>query len=212
MTEPVMKCDQCGEADATTHEVRIGADGHHVEVHLCERCAAAAKIDNNPNTPINELIQKYLLPGAAKAVASPVRRERAGGDRCDTCGLTYEEFRRSGLLGCRECYRSFERQLSPLLERAQDGGSFHVGKIPVRALSSGRHEATSGQRTALEALLGDQASRVRRLEALRAQLGEALRHEEYELAATLRDEIGRMTRTHDDPGNGADGGVGPVGR
>src|SRR5262249_37488788 len=117
-----MKCDQC-EQEATVHEVTIKA-GKKVERHLCERCARKQGIAVQPQLPINELINKSMIPAGGSG-APPVER----GTVCGACGPTSAEFRQSGLLGCPDCYRTFEAQLGPLLERAHEGGTHHVGKF-----------------------------------------------------------------------------------
>ncbi|MEM9083749.1 MAG: UvrB/UvrC motif-containing protein [Planctomycetota bacterium] len=83
--------------------------------------------------------------------------------------MTFAQFRETGLLGCPACYRAFEKHLSPLLERAHDGGINHIGKVPARA--------------------GTSIDRQQRIALLRRQLDEAITAEEYERAAAVRDEL-----------------------
>src|SRR5690606_11035078 len=114
------------------------------------------------------------------------------GTVCRACSTTYAEFRQSGLLGCPECYRSFETQLGPLLERAHEGATHHVGKVPIRALTRSRMAAQSGRGPGVEAVLGDAQARAERIKALRRQMEEAIQAEQYERAAELRDELRRL--------------------
>ena len=102
---------------------------------------------------------------------------------CPGCGIAFADFRRSGLLGCPRCYDAFEAGLSPVIERAQQRGSRHLGKVPRRALERSRANQQ------VSALLGDHADRQARLETLRHQLAEAIRREDYERAARVRDEL-----------------------
>ena len=163
-----IKCEQCDHV-ATVHLIEI-KNGQKTEKHLCERhaveCGATPKINAGP---LNELLANFEF----KHVAS-------GGEAvelaCDGCGTTYDEFRRSGLLGCPECYSVFEAALTPLLERAHEGGKRHVGKVPARG--------------AVDEL------RQQRLHRLRQELEEALAGEKYERAAELRDKI---TKEEDKP-------------
>ncbi|MEM1331755.1 MAG: UvrB/UvrC motif-containing protein [Planctomycetota bacterium] len=167
-----MLCHHCNERDATIHEVVIH-DGQRAERHLCERCAR----------------QLGVVGGAKPGQETP---EMHGPTRplinaCDSCGLTYAEFKDLELLGCPRCYAAFERQLSGLLERTHEGGTHHVGKVPRRALDSSR----SGR--SLDEVLGDQAEREARLSQLREQLDDAVRSEHYERAGRIRDEIRRIS-------------------
>ena len=97
--------------------------------------------------------------------------EAKGPMRCDSCGLTIQEFADSGKLGCDNCYSTFQKYLTPVLKRIHGAGS-HSGKIPAR----------SGGKLAVK----------RRLEDLRIKLKEAVAAEEYEKAAEYRDIIRAM--------------------
>ena len=157
-----VKCDQCDKA-ATVHLIEL-EDGQKVEKHLCESCAVdegvAVKVQN---APINELLEKFVLKHSGMEAAQPSRM------RCESCGLSYEQFRKTGLLGCPECYSAFERALTPLLERAHEGAARHLGKVPSRA--------------------GVNELRQQRLRQLRRELEEAVASEQYEQAASLRDRL-----------------------
>ncbi|MFG0274326.1 MAG: UvrB/UvrC motif-containing protein [Phycisphaerales bacterium] len=156
-----MKCDRC-QNEATVHEVTVHK-GKKVEKHLCEQCAKTDGIAIQSHPPIAEMLSKFVMSSVSGE--KPARGQAA----CEGCGLTYAEFRQSGLLGCEQCYDAFEEQLGPLLERAQEGGSHHVGKTPRRgggALDRGKVVAT-----------------------LRRQLLDAIAAEHYEKAAELRDRL-----------------------
>ena len=83
-------------------------------------------------------------------------------------GLTYEEFRRVGRLGCGTCYETFASQLRPLLRRIH-GSADHTGGVP-------------------SALEGDHF-RLRAIRKLKDELTRAVQAEDYERAAELRDTI-----------------------
>lgn len=154
-----MKCDRCN-SQATVHLIEIKG-GQKVEKHLCEQHAVeenvAVKVSH---APLNELLEKFVLKAAATEAPAP---------SCERCGLTYEEFRKTGLLGCPECYDAFEAALTPLMERAHEGASRHVGKVPSRT--------------------GVDELRHQRLMQLRRELEEAVASEQYERAAKLRDQL-----------------------
>jgi len=92
--------------------------------------------------------------------------------RCDACGLTYEEFLRTGKLGCAECYKVFAEQLKPLLLRVH-GRSQHAGRVP----------ADRQQERALQLCIAD----------LKARMDKAVEIENFEEAAAIRDEIKTLT-------------------
>lgn len=160
------KCDKCNRP-ATNHSVEI-LKGQKIEKHLCELHAAEEGLTTKgTHEPISQLLTNFVKLHSGTAVV-PAATEA----RCEECGLTFAQFREQSLLGCASCYKAFEGPLSPLLERAHEGGTHHVGKVPRRA-------GTGEQR---QLLLG----------RLRRRLDEAVAAEDYELAARLRDDIRRQ--------------------
>lgn len=156
------KCDRC-ENEATVHEVVI-RNGEKAEKHLCESCAREGGVALGATAPITDLITKFVISQAKGE--KPATKSGA----CAECGLTFAEFRQHGLLGCPECYTAFEPQLSSMIERAHEGATHHVGKTPKRAG-------------------GGAPSRHERIMRLRKELSEAIGSEQYERAASLRDQL-----------------------
>jgi protein arginine kinase activator len=72
-------------------------------------------------------------------------------------------------MGCPHDYLVFEKELQPLIKKAHDGASAHCGKIPSR--------------------MPQDSKRVIEIAQLQRQLDDALRSENYELAAKLRDKL-----------------------
>jgi protein arginine kinase activator len=181
-----MKCDHC-DSEATIHEVVI-RNGKQAERHLCEKCAVEQGVEIRPNLKVGDLIQKLAgaspAGGAEKAGASP-----RDGVKCELCGTSFAEFRQSGLLGCAECYRAFELKLGPLLERAHEGASHLVGKVPRRALEVSRTAPPDA-----EPITGGERERRQRTVLLRKQLDDAIAGEQYERAAKIRDELSRISQ------------------
>jgi len=178
-----VKCDQC-DNEATVHEVTV-RNGVKIERHLCEQCAAKQGIAVNPDTPVAEIIKQFMQTQAAAAqqgVPTPVVR----GQVCPACKLTFAEFKQHGLLGCPECYAAFEAQLSPLLERAHEGGVRHTGKTPRRMMGGGTKDEASQKR------IVELEERAERLRRIRDELDNAVKAENYERAAKLRDEMRRL--------------------
>lgn len=197
-----MRCERC-EREATIHEVII-AQGKKQERHLCESCARQAGLSSDPHLPIAQLITGFMLgpnhpPAPANQPAGkPVAPAPRAVTRCAGCATTYAAFKESGLLGCPACYDAFADRLGPLIERAHEGACHHVGKFPRRALRDCR---TLGDRDRVEVLLGSIREREERLESIRKALAKAVRDEDYERAAMLRDELTRVTDLLGDAAN-----------
>jgi protein arginine kinase activator len=117
------KCDKCNKP-ATVHLTEI-TDGQKIEKHLCEDCASSEGITVKASLPISQLLEDFVLQSGS--------REEGADLKCDVCGLTYSEFRQRGVLGCPNDYDAFEKALRPMLERAHEGASQHIGRAPRRA-------------------------------------------------------------------------------
>lgn len=92
--------------------------------------------------------------------------------RCASCGTTLADFRRTGLLGCAECYRVFRADILPALRTVQKG-ICHEGKEPIVPVH-------------------DDYSDVFVREGLKAELEQALREKDYGEAKRLRDALKRL--------------------
>ena len=160
-----MQCQICQKNDATIHLTEITA-GSRTEMHLCENCAAEQNITVKSHIPINELLSGLLsVQPTDEEIAGPTQQQLV----CPNCGFTLEQFRKEGVLGCPHDYEIFERSLQPLIEKAHNGETAHCGKIPL----STPHDT----KKQMEIL------------SLKQQLNNAVRSEDYELAAILRDKI-----------------------
>src|SRR3982750_269782 len=159
-----MKCDNCNKP-ATVHLTEI-KNGKKIEKHLCEQCAAASEgLPVKAHTPINELLTNFVMAhsGLQKEV----------GVACEHCGITWAEFRQHGLFGCEHDYDLFEKDLTPLLQRAHENETHHKGKVPTRRGAAG----------------GVPVKRQIDLTRLRKDLQRAIEAEDYERAAKVRDQI-----------------------
>ncbi|MEQ8844049.1 MAG: UvrB/UvrC motif-containing protein [Phycisphaerales bacterium] len=161
------KCDRCDQ-EATVHEVVI-KNGQKMEKHLCESCAQVDGIAMQSHPSINELITNYTITQSGGS--GP--QQKCSTTSCQTCGMSYAQFRKHGLLGCSDCYATFEESVGPLIERAHEGATHHVGKRPRRA--------------------GGLVDRQQRISALRKQLHAAIASEQYEEAALIRDQLLEFT-------------------
>jgi protein arginine kinase activator len=156
------KCDKC-DKPAVVHTTDI-IGGQKIEKHLCEDCAAGEGITIKAGTEITQLLEDFVLQTS--------RGQEAAELKCDVCGMSWADFGSAGLLGCPNDYDRFERALKPLLARAQEGATQHIGKTPRRAGT-------------------DQKAQTAVLR-LRAELKAAIAAEDYEKAARLRDQIKNM--------------------
>lgn len=161
-----MICNVCGASEATIHLTEI-INEQMVEVHLCESCAQEKGTEFKTHFNVSD-----LLSGLAD-LAKEIGGEERILSKCPNCGLTYEEFGRTGRLGCSECYEAFSKFLLPLIKRVQHATQ-HVGKRPSRLAAPVR---TQNQPD---------------LKELHNRLVKLIQQEEFEEAARLRDQIKQM--------------------
>ena len=163
-----MQCDICSKKKATVHLTEI-VDEQMSEMHLCEDCAREKSVQMEQQFGLAD-----LLAGLAD-FGKQVKDMESVKIKCSQCGLTYEDFRKFGRLGCSECYGSFKEQLAVLLKKIH-GSNRHLGKVPA-------HLAPPIP-----------ANKTDHLTELRSQLQEAIRSENFEKAAALRDKIHELEK------------------
>jgi len=158
-----MNCMVCKKRPAKVHYTEI-VNQTSVSMNLCLECAEERGIDvHKPgNYGLGDLVAG-LIDSAVESES-----ERITQVRCSSCGYEYSDFKKIGRLGCPSCYDAFEAQLVPVLRHVH-GSTQHAGK------------KSSGQ--------GDRAAVRERVAALREDLSLAIRAEDYERAAAIRDEI-----------------------
>ncbi len=161
-----MKCETCGK-QATVFITEIKS-GKKIEKHLCEQCAAQSEggFAPKPHMPINELLTNFVMNHTG------LQSKPTENSACPQCGITWAEFRQSGLLGCEHDYPTFEKEMTSLLKRAHEDAAHHVGKVPTRRGGS-----------------GVPVKRTLDASKLRKELARAVETEDYEKAAKLRDQI-----------------------
>ena len=157
-----IKCSICGK-DANVHLTQI-VNNKINKVDLCESCAQKKGVTDPEGFSLADLFVK--TPAVATTDKPHVQ--------CPKCGLNTTDFRRTGRLGCSDCYDVFEPLLLPMLDDMHEGVS-HKGKIPVFALSRQSHKL--------------------QLKKLQNFLAQAVAEEAYEEAAKYRDQIKALQET-----------------
>jgi protein arginine kinase activator len=138
-------------------------------MHLCEHCAQEEGIAVKSQIPLNELLNSLL---AAQPEDSELFGDSDQKHSCPHCGFTLDQFRKEAVLGCPYDYEVFEKSLLPLVEKAHDGKSSHCGKVPSKTPPDTKKQIL--------------------LSTLRRKLETAVKNENYELAAELRDKMDRV--------------------
>ena len=155
-----MKCEACQTEDATVHLTQI-ISGKMQKIDLCEKCAKEKGVADPAGFSLADML---LGLGAADSIKTSASDELV----CPKCGFTQPDFKKTGRLGCPQCYITFAEGLGAILKDMHKGTS-HKGKIPVRAQKAQLFQT--------------------RLKDLQQELQQAVQSEQYEQAASLRDQI-----------------------
>lgn len=170
-----MLCEKCKKNEAKINLVTV-VNGQKHEIWLCETCVK----DISSIPFFSSIGQDVNLPfqGMLTEILSNVDKNKVDIDNnkikelvCSNCGVTYDEFKKTGRLGCSVCYSEFKVVLDPRIKSLQAGVK-HIGKIPK--------------------MKGKELAKRRRLKDLKEEMQKLILDEEYEKAAMARDEIKKL--------------------
>lgn len=168
-----MLCQHCKKNEATTH-VKTVINGEYAEYMLCPDCAHELGYDSmfpDFTSDFGGLLSSFL---------SNALPARSGAARCKLCGSSLNDIKRTGKVGCAECYDTFFSELMPTIRNVH-GNTEHKGKRPGAVEYTVSEDDNKPAESAKSA--EDKAN------ALRAELKQAIADENFERAAQLRDEI-----------------------
>jgi len=167
-----MLCQDCNQNESTVHLTQI-VDNKKLVLNLCKDCAEKrgfhSPFEHMP-FPLADIVTGMV--GTSKTPLSKGGRRSVKIKKCQTCGMTFEDFGKSGRLGCGDCYSAFHHELIDLLRRIH-GSPKHRGKGCITTSAS--------------------MEPVKEERRLREELRKAIENEEFERAANLRDQIRSLT-------------------
>lgn len=162
-----MLCQNCNKKEATVHIVK-NINGNKTEIHLCDECAKQQDISLSVPFGIQEPMSIQNILESFFEMMGGIAPQSLSTRTCPVCNMSFEDFKRTGMFGCSNCYNTFKREAMPVIKRIH-GNIQHTGKIPGRS--------------------GSEMKKKREIEALKEELKAAVSNEEYEKAAELRDKI-----------------------
>ena len=160
-------------------------------MHLCSECAVK-KSQNDPSFDFGGFNLAEMLYNISESQGglpglSPVSENKSIDEtketkdlKCSNCKWTLKTLRKTGRVGCPECYNVFREVIENALENMHRG-KLHVGKKP-------------GSKST------DKSSNfMLKLMKLQKELDELVQREEYEKAAKLRDKINSLKKKINPP-------------
>jgi protein arginine kinase activator len=165
-----MLCQKCKEKTASV-QITQTINNQKTVVFLCDQCANDNQ-DLNFNLPFDvgnilvSMLESMYNNGNVAQLQSQEKKVA-----CRVCGLSFDEFSKNGKFGCSSCYQTFSERLG-LLFRKLHGSAKHTGKTPSKEAAEKKVD--------------------QKISKLRVQLEEAIKLEEYEKAAVIRDKIKQL--------------------
>ncbi len=155
-------------------------------MQMCEQCGKRPANVHLTQISAGNTVVSHLCEECAKSKgisisidaaqgegATPEPQQAAADEKaCPRCGMKFSLFRERGRLGCRHCYRTFGDEIDRMLTEMH-GSCVHRGK---------RYTRVGG-------VQGTEAD----IERLRGELDRAIRNEDFEEAARLRDTISALS-------------------
>ncbi len=162
-----MMCEECGIRPARFHLMKI-INEERTELNLCAVCMAKYQ-KQLPGIDFSDLagiLNNILEEKNADNVQEQGEPETE--PVCEQCGMTYAEFKKGGIVGCANCYKTFHAPIERIFKRVQTSTQ-HSGRIPEGVRSG--------------------ASIRMNIDRLKQRMQKAVMDEEFEQAAKLRDAI-----------------------
>ncbi|MDR2603484.1 MAG: UvrB/UvrC motif-containing protein [Puniceicoccales bacterium] len=175
------KCQFCGKP-ATVHMTQV-INNKTTVIRMCNECAAKHGLFDKEGLPF------AMLSGLGEALFSGMKQNlSANGLICSKCGCTPMSFKETGRLGCPHCYKDLKLLIDGIIESSQKG-TIHKGKYSREGARTATMNATGGFTDTPAKRPTRKLSTKERLNELQEMLDAAVKTEQYEEAARLRDEI-----------------------
>ena len=158
-----MRCEKCNNNNATVRLQKI-QNGKISETLLCDNCSDEFEISMLVENIFYELFNQTKIGFMQQMKENHTSCKT----KCPNCGISFQEIKKDGNLGCAECYAYFKEPLIHAINEAH-GDYLHDGKYPERTGVKLKHE-----------------NHKKKLKSL---LENAIKEENFELAAKLRDKL-----------------------
>lgn len=153
-----MKCQSCGKREATVKYYE-NINGTKKEFHLCSDCGNKLGF-----THFSDIFSPMFVSIPDFSDNEIIK--------CEKCGYTLDDYTKTGLFGCSECYNTFNENLDELFLKIH-GKNRHVKCTKVKTKKKN-------------------INKKEQVEELKKQIQELIKQEKYEEAAIIRDKIRKL--------------------
>lgn len=164
-----MKCQNCGKQEATVRYTE-NVNGNKKEMHLCYHCAKKLGFADFTNLFSPMFVEMPDLLNTKEL-------------SCLECGYTFDDYAKSGLFGCPDCYDIFQDRLDDLFLKTQ-GKNRHVElrrRIQPTSVVEPERKEVKPKRV--------RKTKEQKIEELKTKIQKLIQEENYEEAAKVRDQI-----------------------
>lgn len=172
---PESLCQSCGRQPAVVEFIQVTGSERR-QVALCRECAATHGVEGQLDAfqRLAQLLMQQTRP------VNHISEEWQASLRtvCSRCGTIFDQFIHTGLLGCPQCYVDFHDILVPVLRR-------------LHGVTKQTAEEPEIPNAIPESPVNPDSEDPRRTR-LEEELHLALIEENFERAATIRDELKRL--------------------
>lgn len=181
-----MKCQNCGENNANVRYTEV-INGKKKEYILCEKCAEELGVTEKMNYNMQIDLGNFF-GGFFDNYNSNQNLLNSFNNikelKCEKCGMTYNDFIKSGKFGCDNCYTVFSKRLDGVIKNLQ-GANIHTGRRGKKSNSKLKINNVENKQ---------QSEEITKLKDLKEKLNAAIKEERYEDAAKFRDEIKKLEK------------------
>lgn len=180
-----MLCERCKIREANIQYTEV-INGVITEHNFCAQCAKEMDFGQYSAIFDGDFPLGKLLSGLLGAEVPSQKQDKYQQIVCPVCGTSYDEFVKNSCFGCGDCYSVFDVLIHDNIKQLQ-GSDRHKGKKPVYQ-SNPLPKDMMDQDPLREDTL-EQNTVEEQMRAWDIKLKQALKQEEYEIAAQCRDKI-----------------------
>lgn len=179
-----MMCSKCKQRPGEVFMTSI-INNKRIEELLCLECAMQkeevmflSKQDSGFKQFLSQALQMRQLSMPQEftrlsEIKPEQKYELVIKDDCEVCGANWDIIKNTGMVGCSNCYNTFERDIDELMDFSS--GGVYSGKIPKSSQAA--------------------FSAERQLFILKERLQESIKKEEYEKADLIKEQISQLQKT-----------------
>lgn len=194
-----MVCNLCKENPAVLYLEQPGG-GKTRRLCLCEKCAVSRGIIAKPQIPNQEKINELIAELDQNDKTNREDQKRV----CPLCKRSLYDIKRTKLVGCQSCYDKFPDEIEEIsgvtIQNDGDKQKARIRKKKPKQINIANIDLPTYDVTHRSSVLREKLEREREfgpedeLGVLKNELEKAVRLENYEEAAKLRDEIERYKK------------------